>query len=104
MCRSKERTIKAKVELQVTGDRYEPTGTALVEISVREDSYFFSWKAEDAAETEIAEDSRSVTFTTLDNPRKPHDFLERYISTHIQKTQLKRKNRMKVVKWTWLER
>jgi hypothetical protein len=58
----------------------------------------------DSADSDIAEDSRSISFTTMVDPHKPLDYLEQFISTHIQKTQLKGKNRMKVVKWTWLDR
>jgi hypothetical protein len=58
----------------------------------------------DSAETPIAEDSKALFFTTMDNPQKPHPYLERFIRTHIQKTQLKRKNKMKVVEWIWLEK
>ena len=100
----KEATIKAKMELRIAGDMYEPEGSALVEIAKRDDSFFFAWKAVDSAGRDIAENSRSIAFTGMDDPKKPHAYLEQYIGTHIQKTQLKRKNRMKVVKWTWLER
>ncbi len=40
----------------------------------------------------------------MDNPAKPHAYLEQYIATNIQKTVLKRKNRLKVAEWVWLER
>ena len=99
----KELIIKAKLELQIAGDLYEPEGSALVEISTRDDSFFFSWKAVDSADCDIAEGSRSIAFASMADPKKPKAYLEQYIATHIQKTQLKRKNRMKVVKWTWLE-
>lgn len=101
---SKESAIKAKAILVITGDRYEPEGLALVSIEKRNDGYFFSWKAQDSAETEIAEGSKTVAFTTMDNPAKPHAYLEQYIATNIQKTVLKRKNRLKVAEWVWLER
>ncbi|MEI6875483.1 MAG: hypothetical protein WCL50_10190 [Spirochaetota bacterium] len=99
-----ERTIKARAELHISGDRYEPEGHALVEITERKDSFLFSWKAVDSADDDIAGDSRSLAFTSMDNPRKPHEYLEQFISTNIQKTQLKGKNRLKVVKWDWIER
>jgi hypothetical protein len=40
----------------------------------------------------------------MDDPKKPHPYLERFIRTHIQKAQLKRKNKMKVLEWIWLEK
>jgi hypothetical protein len=40
----------------------------------------------------------------MENPGKPHAYLEQYIRTHIQKTVLKRKNKLKVIEWSWLER
>jgi hypothetical protein len=90
--------------LHVTGDRYGPTGIALIDIEKRAEGYHFSWKAHDSEETEIAEESKTILFTTIDNPAKPHPYLEQYIRTNIQKTQLKRKNRLKVVEWSWVER
>ncbi len=90
--------------MHVSGDLYEPDGLALVDIERKGESFLFSWKAEDSAGTPIAEDSRSVASVSMDDPRKPHAFLERYIRTHIQKAQLKRKNKMKVVEWVWVER
>jgi hypothetical protein len=90
--------------LQVSGDRYEESGTALVEIAKEADCYRFSWEASDSAGTAIASDARAVFFAAMDDPRKPHAYLESYIRTHIQKTRLKRKNKLKVVEWTWLER
>jgi hypothetical protein len=75
----------------------------MVDIVTEKDCYRFSWKAVDSAETEIATDSKTILFQTLDNPKKPLPYLEQYIRTHIQKTQLKRKNRLKVIEWTWLE-
>lgn len=101
---AKEPNIKARAELHITGDQYEQDGHALVEISKRDEGFHFSWKALDSAGTEVAEDSRSIMSASMDNPSKPHPYLEQFISTHIQKTQLKRKNRIKVVKWTWIER
>lgn len=96
--------MKAKAILAITGDRYEPEGLALITIEKRSDSYFFSWKAQDSAETEVAQDSKGIAFASMDKLDKPHPYLEQYIRTHIQKTQLKRKNRIKVVEWVWLER
>ena len=90
--------------MHVSGDRYEPEGAASVDIEKRSDSFFFSWKAEDSAGDLIAEDSRGISFTSMDNPLKPHPYLERFIRTHIQKAQLKRKNKMKVTEWVWLEK
>ncbi len=100
----KEASIKAKAVLLVTGDRYEPDGIALVEIEKKGDGYYFSWKAVDSAETDIAEDHKLLAFSSMDNAQKPHAYLEQYITTNIQKTVLKRKNRMKVSEWTWIER
>ena len=96
--------IKAKATLHIAGDLYGPTGSALVDIEKRAEGFFFHWKARDSEDAEIAEDSRIVLFTNIDNPTKPHPYLEQYIRTNIQKTQLKRKNRLKVVEWTWIER
>jgi len=90
--------------LQIAGDLYEPEGSALVEITKGDEGFFFAWKAVDAAGRDIAKDSRSISFASMADPKKPHAYLEQYIGTHIQKTQLKRKNRIKVSKWTWLER
>jgi hypothetical protein len=88
----------------VTGDRYGPTGVAIIDIEKRADGYFFSWKATDSEGTDISADSKTILFTGMDNPAKPHPYLEQYIRTNIQKTQLKRKNRLKVVEWSWIER
>lgn len=88
----------------MTGDRYGPTGTAFVDVEKQAEGYRFSWKATDSEGTEIAEDSKLILFTAMDNSAKPHPYLEQYIRTHIQKTQLKRKNRLKVVEWSWIER
>ncbi len=96
--------MKAKAILAITGDRYEPEGIALITIEKRTDSFFFSWKAQDSSDTEVAEDSKGIAFASMDKLDKPHPYLEQYIRTHIQKTQLKRKNRVKVVEWIWLER
>jgi len=96
--------MKAKAKLSIQGDRYEPEGVASIDIEKRSDGYSFSWKAEDSGGTEIAEGSRSVMLASMDNPAKPYAYLEQYITTNIQKTVLKRKNKLKVVEWTWLER
>jgi len=101
---AREEDIKAKAILAITGDRYEADGVALIDIEKRSDSFFFSWQAQDSAETEVAQDSKGIAFTSMDRLDKPHPYLEQYIRTHIQKTQLKRKNRIKVVEWVWLER
>jgi hypothetical protein len=99
-----ESRIKAKARLHISGDRYAAEGSALVEIERRAEGYFFHWKAEDTEDTDIAEDSKTLLFTSIASPEKPHAYLEQYIRTHIQKTQLKRKNRLKVVDWSWIER
>jgi hypothetical protein len=96
--------MKAKATLHITGDRYGPSGTALVDIEKKADGFFFLWKATDSEDTEIAEDSRIILFSGIDNPAKPHPYLEQYIRTNIQKTQLKRKNKLKVVELSWIER
>jgi hypothetical protein len=100
----KETRIKAKATLHITGDRYGPTGRALIDIEKRAEGFFFAWKAQDSEGTEIAESSKTILFSVLDNPAKPHPFLEQYIRTNIQMTQLKRKNKLKVVEWSWLEK
>ena len=99
-----EARIKATATLHITGDRYGPTGKVQIDIEKKPDGFFFHWKAQDSEETEVAEDSRIILFTSIDNPAKPHPCIEQYIRTNIQKTQLKRKNRLKVVEWTWIER
>lgn len=96
--------IKAKATLHIAGDLYGPTGIALVDIEEKNEGFFFHWMARDSEDAEIAEDSRIILFTNIDSPTKPHPYLEQYIRTNIQKTQLKRKNRLKVVEWTWIER
>ena len=96
--------MKAKAILAITGDRYEPDGVALIDIEKRADSFLFSWKATDSAQTDVAKDSKAIAFASMEKLDKPHAYLEQYIRTHIQKTQLKRKNRVKVVEWTWIER
>jgi hypothetical protein len=90
--------------LKISGDRYAPAGEAIVYIERRAEGFFFSWKAADSEETEIAEDSKLLALASMDNPGKPHAYLEQYIRTHIQKTMLKRKNKLKVIGWSWLER
>ena len=47
---------------------------------------------------------RSISFAGMADPKQAHANLEQYIGSHIQKTQLKRKNHMKVAKWAWLEK
>ena len=76
----------------------------MVDIERRADGFYFLWKAQDSEDTEIAEESKTVLFTTIDNPAKPHAYLEQYIRTHIQKTVLKRKNKLKAMQWSWIER
>jgi hypothetical protein len=90
--------------LSITGDRYAHAGSALVEIEKTAEGFRFRWKATDSEGTEIAEESKTILFTTIDNPAKPHPYLEQYIRTNIQKTRLKRKNRLKVAEWSWSER
>jgi hypothetical protein len=90
--------------LSISGDRYAPSGSALVEIEKTAEGFRFRWKATDSDDTAIAEESKTILFTSIDDPSKPHPYLEQYIRTNIQKTQLKRKNRLKVVEWSWIER
>jgi hypothetical protein len=100
----KEPTIEAKAKLHISGDRYEPEGEAAVRIEKRADGYFFSWKARDSEGSDIAEESKLLLFSSMDDPAKPHAYLEQYIRTNIQKTVLKRKNKLKVVGWAWSEK
>ena len=102
--RDKESNIKAKAILSISGDRYAAAGEAQVEIERRAEGYFFAWRAEDSEGSSIAESSKTLLYTSIENPAKPHPYLEQYIRTNIQKTQLKRKNRLKVVDWNWIER
>lgn len=90
--------------MRISGDRYAADGIALVDIEKRADGFFFHWKAEDSEGTEISEDSKTILFTTIDNPAKPHPYLVQYIRTNIQKTKLKRKNKLKVLEWEWIEK
>jgi hypothetical protein len=76
----------------------------MVDVEKKAEGFFFHWTAQDSEETEIAEDSKIILFTNIDNPTKPHPYLEQYIRTNIQKTRLKRKNRLKVVEWNWIEK
>ena len=87
-----------------TGKQSGSTSKRAVEVERGPEGFLFRWKAEDSEGTEIAEESRTVLFTNIDDPSKPHAYLEQYIRTNIQKTKLKRKNRLKVVAWAWLER
>ena len=90
--------------MHISGDRYATGGTALVEIERKAEGFFFAWKATDSEGTEVAEDSKTILFTTIDSPERPHAYLEQYIRTNIQKTRLKRKNRLKVTSWSWIEK
>jgi hypothetical protein len=76
----------------------------MVDIERRAEGFFFSWKAKDSEATEIAEDSKLLLLTSMNDPGRPHAYLEQYIRTNIQKTVLKRKNKLKVVEWSWIER
>ena len=69
----KERKIKAKATLQISGDRYASEGSALVGIEKREEGFFFSWKAQDSAGTEIAQDSKLVLFRAVHQDQYPED-------------------------------
>jgi hypothetical protein len=90
--------------LKISGDRYAPVGEAMVDVERRAEGFYFSWKAKDSEGAEIADDSKLLALTAMDNPGKPHAYLEQYIRTNIQKTVLKRKNKLKVIEWSWLER
>jgi hypothetical protein len=96
--------MKAKAMLRISGDRYAADGVALVEIERRSEGFFFSWKATDSEGREIAEGSKTLLFSGIAEPERPHAYLAQYIRTNIQKTQLKRKNALKVEEWEWVER
>jgi len=42
--------------------------------------------------------------SNMDDPAKPLPYLEQYIRTNIQMARLKRKNRLKVIEWNWIEK
>ncbi len=90
--------------MHISGDRYATGGTALVEIERRAEGFYFHWEASDSEGTDVAADSKTILFTTIDTPSKPYPYLEQYIRTNIQKTRLKRKNRLKVTAWSWIEK
>lgn len=90
--------------MSISGDRYSPEGSASVEIERRSDGYSFAWKARDSDGTDIAEESKVIMASSMDNPAKPLPYLEQYIRTNIQMAKLKRKNRLKVIEWNWIEK
>lgn len=95
--------MKAKATLKVSGDRYAPEGEAEVTVERTAEGFRFTWKARDSNGEEIAEDSKLLLFSTMADPARPKPYLEQYIRTHIQKTVLKRKNKLKVLEWSWAE-
>lgn len=94
--------MKARATLALSGDLFEPEGSASIDIAKGLEGYAFAWKAVDSAGAEIAQGAKSLAFSSMADPSKPKPYLEQYVSTHIQKTVLKRKNRIKVTGWTWL--
>jgi hypothetical protein len=104
MAEGKEPSIEARATLRITGGQYAQEGSALISIEARKEGFFFHWKAQDSEGTEIAEETRTILMTMIDDPSRPRPFLEQYIRTNIQMTKLKRKNRLKVVGWAWAEK